>query len=70
MTILEISRVNGIPHASLCGGRGRCGTCRIRIVDGGEVLPAESKLEQATLKRVGADVDTRLACQPIPKTER
>ena len=67
MTILEISRVNGIPHASLCGGRGRCGTCRIRIVDGGEVLPAASELEQATLKRVGADVDTRLACQTIPK---
>ena len=27
-TILEASRGAGIPHASLCGGRGRCSTCR------------------------------------------
>lgn len=24
LTVLEISRLNGIPHASVCGGRGRC----------------------------------------------
>src|SRR5262249_37183332 len=27
-TILEASRTAGIPHASVCGGRGRCSTCR------------------------------------------
>ena len=34
LTILEMSRIAGIPHASVCGGRGRCSTCRVRI--GGE----------------------------------
>ena len=30
-SVLEASRVAGIPHASVCGGRGRCSTCRIRV---------------------------------------
>ena len=30
MTLLEMSRVRNIPHASLCGGRGRCTTQRGR----------------------------------------
>ena len=29
-TILEASRGAGVPHASVCGGRGRCSTCRVR----------------------------------------
>jgi adenylate cyclase len=28
-TVLEASRLAGIPHASVCGGRGRCSTCRV-----------------------------------------
>ena len=31
-TILEASRLARIPHASVCGGRGRCSTCRVRVV--------------------------------------
>ena len=31
-SVLEASRFAGIPHASVCGGRGRCSTCRIRVV--------------------------------------
>jgi adenylate cyclase len=30
-SVLEISRQFGIPHASVCGGRGRCSTCRVRV---------------------------------------
>src|SRR5438132_7669078 len=30
-SVLEASRLAGLPHASLCGGRGRCSTCRIRV---------------------------------------
>src|SRR5207245_1597589 len=33
-TILDASRLAGIPHASVCGGRGRCSTCRVRIAKG------------------------------------
>src|SRR6185312_12676025 len=31
-TILEASRLAGIPHASVCGGRGRCSTCGVGVV--------------------------------------
>ncbi|HEY5020833.1 MAG TPA: 2Fe-2S iron-sulfur cluster-binding protein, partial [Steroidobacteraceae bacterium] len=31
LSILELSRTNDIPHAHVCGGRGRCGTCRVHI---------------------------------------
>src|SRR5262252_4476546 len=34
-SVLEASRFAKIPHASVCGGRGRCSTCRVRIVQGG-----------------------------------
>jgi adenylate cyclase len=30
-SVLEASRLAGIPHASVCGGRGRCSTCRVRV---------------------------------------
>lgn len=30
-SVLEASRAHGIAHLSLCGGRARCSTCRIRV---------------------------------------
>ncbi|MCH9019483.1 MAG: adenylate/guanylate cyclase domain-containing protein [Proteobacteria bacterium] len=65
-TILEVSRAAGIPHASVCGGRGRCSTCRVRIGYGLEALDAPSAEEQRVLKRVGAPPGVRLACQTRP----
>jgi adenylate cyclase len=66
-TVLEMSRIAGIPHASVCGGRGRCSTCRVRI--GGQdrgKLPQPSAEEQKVLARVGAPANVRLACQLRP----
>jgi adenylate cyclase len=65
-TILDASRFAGIPHASVCGGRGRCSTCRVRIRDGRLDLPAPSEGERRVLARVGAAPDVRLACQTRP----
>ena len=65
-TILDASRLAGIPHASVCGGRGRCSTCRVRIADGLADLPAPSEAERRVLTRVGAAPDVRLACQTRP----
>src|SRR3954468_14402810 len=39
-TILEAARDAGLPHASVCGGRARSTTCRVRIVEGLARLPA------------------------------
>jgi adenylate cyclase len=65
-TILDASRFAGIPHASVCGGRGRCSTCRVRIMDGRHDLPAPSEGERRVLARVSAAPDVRLACQTRP----
>jgi adenylate cyclase len=65
-TILEIIRKHSIPHASLCGGRGRCTTCRVRVGEGCSELEAPSPLEQHALNRIGAAPNVRLACQTRP----
>ncbi|MFQ5984645.1 MAG: 2Fe-2S iron-sulfur cluster-binding protein [Alphaproteobacteria bacterium] len=65
-TILETSRHAGIAHASMCGGRARCSTCRVRINRGLETLPPPSPHETHILKSVGAPANVRLACQVRP----
>lgn len=65
-TVLEASRIGGIPHYAVCGGRGRCSTCRIKISDGLDGLPPPGPVERATLARIGAGPDVRLACQLHP----
>jgi adenylate cyclase len=65
-SVLEASRFAAIPHASVCGGRGRCSTCRIRISSGFSALPPPSAAEQRVLDRVGAPPSVRLACQLRP----
>jgi adenylate cyclase len=62
-TILSISRDNGIPHASACGGHARCSTCRVRILRGGENLSPPGEPEARLTAVKGLDADTRLACQ-------
>lgn len=65
-SVLEASRWAGIPHTSICGGRGRCSTCRIRISEGYDQLPPPSDLERLTLERIKAPARVRLACQLRP----
>jgi adenylate cyclase len=67
-TILEIIRSHSIPHASLCGGRGRCTTCRVRVGQGCLDLEKPSDLEKFALDRIGAAPNVRLACQTRPKS--
>jgi adenylate cyclase len=68
-TLLEISRSFGVPHVSVCGGRGRCSTCRVRVIAHSTPLPAPNDAEARTLKAVGAAADVRLACQWRPAGE-
>jgi adenylate cyclase len=65
-SILEASWWSGIPHASVCGGRARCSTCRVRVVRGGERLEPPGGIECATLTRIGNPPQVRLACQLRP----
>ncbi len=66
LSVLEISQMNRIPHASVCGGRARCSTCRVRVLEGLDQLPPASVTEQQVLRRVGAPANVRLGCQLRP----
>jgi adenylate cyclase len=66
-SVLEASRSFHIGHASMCGGRARCSTCRVRVTAGDENCPAPEADEQGTLVRIGAPSDVRLACQLRPE---
>lgn len=63
VSILEASRSARVPHASVCGGRGRCSTCRVRVGRGGASLPAPGTEERRVLARISAAPNVRLACQ-------
>jgi adenylate cyclase len=67
LTLLEMAREHDLPHASICRGRGRCGTCRVRILSGRETLPPPGEQEAKVLAQWHAGPDERLACQLIPQ---
>jgi adenylate cyclase len=67
LSVLEASLRNNVPHASVCGGRARCSTCRIRVIGDHGTLPEPSPREAFILNRVlTADPSVRLACQLRP----
>jgi adenylate cyclase len=71
LSVLEASLRFNVPHASVCGGRARCSTCRVRVISDRNVLPQPSQREKFVLTRVGAGLDpaVRLACQLRPRTD-
>jgi len=71
LSVLEASLRYQVPHASVCGGRARCSTCRIRVIGDCASLPAPSNREAFVLNRVGTGTDPaiRLACQLRPETD-
>lgn len=66
LSMLDGFHRNDQLHANLCAGRGRCGTCAVRVVRSEFPLPQPSEIEQRTLYRVGAPDGARLACQLKP----
>ena len=69
-TVLETMHANGVKHASVCGGRARCSTCRVRILRHAEnaiLPPAED--EQRVLQRLKLPPNVRLACQLRPAAD-
>jgi len=68
-SILEAVRDAGLPHASVCGGRARCTTCRVRISDGLAALHPPAAMEAQALARIEAPPNVRLACQTRPRAD-
>ena len=67
LTLLEMARENNLAHANVCRGRGRCGTCRVRVISGESTLPPPNEMEARVLERWNAAPDERLACQLKPE---
>lgn len=68
-SVLEASLMAEVPHASVCGGRARCSTCRVRVIGDKARLPPPREVEQAVLDRIGAEPFVRLACQLRPQSD-
>ena len=68
-SLLEASHKAGRYHESVCGGRGRCTTCRVRVTSSLGELPRPNKIEQSVINRLNFDQSLRLACQLRPETD-
>lgn len=62
-SLLEIARKAGIPHVAACGGKARCSTCRLVVVDNLENVAPRNKAEAHLAGRKGFGDNIRLACQ-------
>lgn len=67
LTLLEMVHANNLPHANVCRGRGRCGTCRVRVLRGSDSLQPPDAIEAKVLARWNAGPRERLACQIKPQ---
>ena len=65
-SILEASRLAKIPHQSVCGGKARCTTCRVRVISHDGNLPSPNAYETMAIKKGGLEDGVRLACQLHP----
>ncbi|NKB53494.1 MAG: 2Fe-2S iron-sulfur cluster binding domain-containing protein [Rhizobiaceae bacterium] len=66
-SLLEMSKISGVPHANVCGGKGRCSTCRVRLINPATDITPPDDAEKKVLQRVNATEDVRLACQFHPQ---
>ena len=67
-SLLDASLKNRSYHESVCGGRGRCTTCRVRVMSSLKDLPKPNFIEQKVIDRLNFDPNIRLACQLRPET--
>ncbi len=65
--ILKAILAAGINHTHACGGRAKCSTCRVSILEGIENCNPRNKAEQKMTDRLNFPAEIRLACQTIIK---
>lgn len=62
-TILEATLAAQINHTHACGGKGKCSTCRVSIMDGIEHCEPRNETEQEIADKLSFPKGIRLACQ-------
>ena len=68
VSILDAAKALGIDLSSLCGGKGTCGKCKVKIEDGTEGLNPLTEQELKHITKEEREAGYRLACQAIPTT--
>lgn len=68
-SVLEAALGAKLPLTHACGGRAKCSTCRVWVLDGLDLCPPRTALEEAMAKRLGLGPEVRLACQLRPKAD-
>jgi len=62
-TILDAAKNAGVEHECICGGNGRCTTCRIMVVEGLHDCGKRTADEEKVLGPLDLDPSIRLACR-------
>jgi adenylate cyclase len=65
-TLLQAALRAKIPHTNVCGGFGRCSTCRVSVIEGQEHCPPRTPKEQAIADMLHLPDSVRIACQTVP----
>ena len=66
-SVLATARQNDIDIMATCGGRGRCRSCRIKLVRGTATDPGVADISQLSNDEIGEGY--RLACQCYPQSD-
>ncbi len=62
-TVFEVASRIGKPLSSACGAKATCGLCRVKVVDGAELLSELNDQEKKHLGNVYFITRVRLGCQ-------
>ena len=65
-SLLDFALKNRIDLDHSCGGMGSCGTCRLIVVEGIELLPPRNEIEGEMAESRCFKPEERLACQNKP----
>jgi uncharacterized 2Fe-2S/4Fe-4S cluster protein (DUF4445 family) len=65
--VLEAATAAGLFIDALCGGKGKCGKCRVRLVEG--TLSPPTGEESSLLGRTAMQQGLRLACRAVPESD-
>ena len=62
-SLLDAALDANVPLYHVCGGKAKCSTCRVVVVEGAEWLSAPNKLEKALKHQMHFPPNVRLGCQ-------
>lgn len=69
LTMLQTAWENGICVPAACLGDARCGTCKVKVMEGPDGSKQSAGLEKITLSMFSAEADMRLSCCVRPRQD-